>query len=206
MLVVLLQEKGKIWLKYCKALLAGIFIGVGGTVYLRSGDALLSPFLFSIGLIGVVLTGSPLYTGRIGDFPLERNHLGRHIADYALMLLCNLLGAVAVGWITSGYFGFAGRSMEAKLAQTPLQALALGFGCGMMMYLAVSGYKKTGSLLMLILPVAVFIFCGFDHCIADAFYFASARVLPAWYYFPMVILGNTLGALFVKGIATAKTE
>ena len=189
MLIVLLQEKGKIWLKYCKALLAGIFIGVGGTVYLRSGDALLSPFLFSIGLIGV-----------------ERNHLGRHIADYALMLLCNLLGAVAVGWITSGYFGFAGRSMEAKLAQTPLQALALGFGCGMMMYLAVSGYKKTGSLLMLILPVAVFIFCGFDHCIADAFYFASARVLPAWYYFPMVILGNTLGALFVKGIATAKTE
>ena len=195
MLIVLLQEKGKIWLKYCKALLAGIFIGVGGTVYLRSGDALLSPFLFSIGLIGVVLTGSPLYTGRIGDFPLERNHLGRHIADYALMLLCNLLGAVAVGWITSGYFGFAGRSMEAKLAQTPLQALALGFGCGMMMYLAVSGYKKTQNLLMLIAPVAVFILAKFDHCVADAFYIACAGGgVPLW-YLPVVVAGNSVGSI-----------
>ena len=198
--------KGETVLKYCKELLAGILIGIGGITYLRTGDPLVSPFLFSVGLIAVVLTGSPLYTGRIGDFPLEKTGLARHIADYALMLLFNLLGAVLTGLAASELFGFAGMSMEAKLAQSPLKALALGFGCGMMMYLAVSGYKKTGKLILLSLPVATFIFCGFDHCIADAFYFAAAHTLPAWYYFPMVILGNTLGALFFKIVSSAQTN
>ena len=75
-----------------------------------------------------------------------------------------------------------------------------------MMYLAVSGYKKTGSLLMLIAPVAVFILSKFDHCVADAFYLACAGGgVPLW-YLPVVVAGNTVGSIALYRITTAGNE
>lgn len=187
-------------------ILTGLFIGLGGIVYLNVMPSPLAPFLFSIGLISVVLTGGELYTGRIGFFPLEdRPGFLRNVLDYAAMLLCNLLGAALAGLAARCLYTVDVSALIAgKAAQTPPQVFLLGVGCGMMMYIAVSGYKKTQNLLLLIAPVAVFIFSKFDHCVADAFYLAYAGGGTAWWYLPMVVAGNTAGSLALHRITNAK--
>ena len=93
-----------------------------------------------------------------------------------------------------------------KMLGCTLASAVLAVGCGCMMYLAVSGYKKTGSLLMLIAPVAVFILSKFDHCVADAFYLACAGGgVPLW-YLPVVVAGNTVGSIALYRITTAGNE
>jgi len=183
-------------MKYAKQVLAGIFIGIGGTVYLNTMPNIWAPFLFSIGLLSVVLTGTPLYTGRIGYFPLGDSSQWLTAArDYLIMLVCNLVGAGLAGLAARVVCGTDASALAAaKAAQAPGKAFLLAVGCGMMMYIAVEGYKRTKNLFMLMLPVAVFILCGFDHCIADMFYFSYAGALPHWYYFPAVIAGNSVGA------------
>ena len=46
--------------KYCavllKSLLAGIMVGIGGTVYLSNENAVIGAFLFTIGLFSIVST------------------------------------------------------------------------------------------------------------------------------------------------------
>ena len=196
-------------MKYLRRILTGIMIGIGGMVYINTMPGILAPFLFSIGLITVVLTGSELYTGRIGFFPLEdKAGLGRNVLDYLTMLLCNLLGAglagLAARYLYSANLTASGISVAGlvagKAAQSPFQAFLLAIGCGMMMYIAVSGYKKTQNLLMLIAPVAVFILAKFDHCVADAFYIAYAGGgVPLW-YLPVVVAGNTVGSVTLHRI------
>ena len=171
-------------MKYLRRILTGIMIGVGGMVYLNTTPSPLAPFLFSIGLITVVL--------------------GRTALDYLTMLLCNLVGAALAGLATGVMYPAAGSVnlqmtaasiVAGKAAQSPAQAFLLAVGCGMMMYLAVSGYKKTQNLLLLIAPVAVFILAKFDHCVADAFYIACAGGgVPLW-YLPVVVAGNSVGSI-----------
>ena len=136
---------------------------------------------------------------RIGYFPLRREGLAAAALDYAVMLALNFAGAALVGFFARGFYAADASALVAgKAAQPPLTALLLGVGCGMMMYTAVEGYKRTKSLLLVVFPVAAFIFCKFDHCIADLFYFAYAGALPPAHYLPAVALGNTLGALLMR--------
>ena len=67
------------------------------------------------------------------------------------------------------------------------------------MYIAVEGYKVAGNPLMLFLCVASFILCGFEHCIADMFYFSAAGMWsPAAFFRILVItVGNTAGAVLI---------
>jgi formate/nitrite transporter FocA (FNT family) len=74
------------------------------------------------------------------------------------------------------------------------------------MFLAVDGYKKTKSWLFVILPVMVFILCGFEHCVANMFYFCAA---DCWstktvLYVLVMILGNGVGAIIYKNIPREK--
>ena len=46
-----------------------------------------------------------------------------------------------------------------------------GIFCGMLMYIAVAGFNSSRNFIFVFVPVATFILCGFNHCIADMFYF-----------------------------------
>lgn len=189
-------------MKYLQQLLAGVLIGIGGMAYLNTMTEFWAPFIFSIGLISVVLMGAQLYTGRIGYFPFEKNKLGSAVTNYISMLVLNLLGAALAGLVARIVYTIdASAIVTAKASQRPLQAFLLACGCGMMMYLAVEGYKRTQSLVLIIFPVAIFIFSKFDHCVADMFYFSYAAQLPPWYYMPLVVAGNSAGALLLRFIA-----
>ena len=56
--------------KYMKtllnAVLSGMFIGIGGTIYLACASKIVGAFLFTIGLMMIVCYGFSLFTGAVG--------------------------------------------------------------------------------------------------------------------------------------------
>lgn len=187
-----------------KSLLAGVCIGIGGIVYLNtvSVNNIAAALLFSVGLISISIFGIPLYTGRIG-FATRKTFPG-----LIPVVVCNILGAAATGYLAAFQYAFDMTAMiERKAAQNPVQTILLAAGCGMLMYIAVFCYKKTGKLLALALPVGTFILCGFEHCVANAFYFGCARVLPAMLpHLLLAVIGNTLGSLVTNYIVMLGEE
>ena len=90
-----------------------------------------------------------------------------------------------------------------KLNDNILSILILSFFCGMLMYIAVNGYKtisdNVGKNIVLFLCVVVFILCGFEHCIANMYYFSIANMwnFKSFLYLLIMILGNSFGGVFI---------
>lgn len=201
--------------EYCNVLimgiLAGISIAIGGWLYIRTRTIALSSvtaaFLFPIGLILICNFGFFLYTGKICYLYKEiKNKNFKYLLFLLLGLLGNYLGATIIALVFSSTLSvpdFVGSMVETKLAYNWWQLLILGFFCGLLIYLAVEGFAKIqnslGKYLVLIFCVAGFIICGFEHCIADMFYFALAKsfTLETFITILLIILGNSLGGLFI---------
>ena len=92
------------------------------------------------------------------------------------------------------------KMVDVKLNDSLLSLFVLAIFCGMLMFIAVDTYKHhyekkdTMVTVVAILGVVVFILAGFEHCIADMFYFTLAGAFPK--AFPALIvmtLGNAVG-------------
>ena len=99
----------------------------------------------------------------------------------------------------------AAEMCSAKLAQYPLHTFIRGFFCGILMYLAVSIYKEKNTALGVLFCVPVFILCGFEHSIADMYYFGVSGIFSARIvlFMVLVVAGNTFGAMvlpLLKGV------
>ncbi len=180
-----------------KSILAGLLISLAGIVYLNCSDKIVGSFLFSLGLISVILLEANLFTGKIGYVNSKRS-----ILDSLLILVFNLVAATIVGLIYRCSSNAAVSIAESKLlvfSETWWLTGLKSIGCGAAIYLAVEGYKKSKSLIPVILGVMVFILAGWNHCIADCFYMAagSSSVL-AIPYLLVVIVGNSIGSLLIR--------
>ncbi len=199
------------------ALAAGIWIGIGGTVYL-SLRALEHPivgaFLFSIGLLMIVTCSFHLYTGKIG-------YLFKNKPCYLLELffiwIGNLGGTALVGYLLrltrlSSVSQIARKMCEAKLADSGCSIFILSVFCGILMYAAVNGYRTLkepfGRFLVVIFPVAVFILSGFEHCVANMFYFSVANMWSwkAFGYLLLMTFGNSVGGVLLSFFPFAKSD
>ncbi len=175
------------------SILAGILIAMGGVVYLSCEDRVVGSFLFSFGLLAIVCRQLSLYTGKIGYV----NKMG--IQDISWTLFGNFIGTLLVGLVMRMTRStISSQSMvETKLNDTPLSIFVLSVFCGALMYLAVDSFKKSRSWLFIILPVIIFILCGFEHCIANMFYFTLADSWGSMHtvsYQLIMIAGNAVGA------------
>ena len=180
-----------------KSILAGLLISLAGIVYLNCSDKIVGSLLFSLGLISVILLEANLFTGKIGYVNSKRS-----ILDSLLILVFNLVAATIVGLIYRCSSDAAASIAESKLlvfSETWWLTGLKSIGCGAAIYLAVEGYKKSKSLIPVILGVMVFILAGWNHCIADCFYMAagSSSVL-AIPYLLVVIVGNSIGSLLIR--------
>ena len=180
-----------------KSILAGLLISLAGIVYLNCPDKIVGSLLFSLGLISILILEANLFTGKIGYVNSKRS-----ILDSLLILVFNLVAATIVGLIYRCCSDAAASIAESKLLVFSESWWLTGLksiGCGAAIYLAVEGYKKSKSLIPVILGVMVFILAGWNHCIADCFYMAagSSSVL-AIPYLLVVIAGNSIGSLLIR--------
>ena len=189
-----------------KSFLAGIMIAIGGTVFLSIENKVIGASLFSIGLFGVLIYNLNLYTGKIGYLITNLNL--KYIKELIITLIGNFIGACSVGFIlryTRIYDNIYEKSLilaNAKLNDNILSIFILSIFCGLLMYYAVNGFKKQtdfGKYLVVYLGVAVFILCGFEHCIANMYYFSVADIwsLKTLGYTGIMVLGNSIGSFII---------
>ena len=184
--------------KIARSLLAGVLIGFGCIVYVLVENHVLGSFLFSLGLLTVILQGAMLYTGRVGyanTWPL--------VKDLVPVILLNFVGIWLTCFLFSRYSGLnldTSALMAAKMNETWYQALVKSIGCGAMMFIAVDNFKKHNHAITVVLPIMCFILCGFEHCIADYGYMAMDGRLFVW-QLPVWIVGNAIGSQIMHTLA-----
>lgn len=172
-----------------RSLAAALLIGLGNYVLLKIGQPL-GPFLFSLGLLGVCVLGANLFTGKCGFLFADKIPPLRLV----IILAGNLLAGYLVGLIFSVSDTVLIEAAQAKVASWDFSwgFLVKSLLCGVVMYLAVAIYRR-GSKLGILLGVPLFIFCGFQHCIANIITLGVARAF-SWTIL-LCIFGNFIGAL-----------
>ena len=188
----------------CLSFAAGVFIGIGGSVFLSCDVKYVGAVLFAVALLTICNLRLYLFTGKIGYLAIS--HTKADVLDVVVTLFGNFAGTLFSGLLVSyakpALMEKAAQSCSAKLALQPLPALVLAFFCGILMYTAVAIYKEQKSVWGIFFCVPVFILSGFEHSIADMFYLFTARIFTAeaFFFLLIVILGNTLGGMFIPAI------
>ena len=154
--------------------LAGIAISIGGIAFLVSGQA----WMFPIGLFMVCLFELDLFTGKVST--VER--LAR-IPDLVIMVISNMVSAMMLGEVMR----YSKPSIVAPAVEICTRKIGEGFAliplailCNVMIYTAVYSYKNRRSAVRvfgLYFATVIFVLCGFEHCVANAFYFSLAGMV-----------------------------
>lgn len=188
-----------------KGFYAGILISIGGIAYLAIPDKIVGSFIFSLGLLTICIYGFNLYTGKVGYLLVNKP---KYLLELLFSLIGNFLGTLAIGSLMrltrfTTYVDTAKNIVDLKLNDNLLSIFILAMLCGMIMYLAVNNYKNNkdvvGKYMTIFMGVMAFILCGFEHCVANMFYFSIAGVfsLKVFYYLLVMILGNSVGSLII---------
>ena len=200
------------WKTFVNGVLAGLFIGIAGTVYLACPYPVLGAFLFGLGLLTIVCNQFKLFTGAVGYLAIQGRKAPGYLVSLFFIWSGNLIGCLlcgsAVRLTRSGCLLGIVKKAEAicavKCADNWTSLLILAFFCGILMYLAVDTFKREDvipavRMTNLFLCVAVFILCGFEHCIANMYYFSAAGMW-SWQNLLLILLmtaGNALGGMLI---------
>ena len=90
---------------------------------------------------------------------------------------------------------------ELKLSEPLFGAFILAVFCNVMIYIGVEGYRSNphelGKYLALFFGVCVFILCGFEHCVANMYYFTMGGAWSgrAVLYLLVMTVGNAVGGV-----------
>ena len=193
---MILNEKN-----FIRSCLAGAMIGIGGVAYLAVDNKYVGAFLFSIGLYCVLQFDFNLYTGKCG-----RIHNFRTLGIGLVYLFGNMIGAIDIALILNTSPELTAKAsaiMDAKMSHPLIQTFGLACMCGIMMMIAVDLYNhpknEAKNPLLTIMPIMVFILSGYEHSVANFFYWLMAyertiTINDLWFLL-VCVLGNTIGSL-----------
>ncbi len=155
------------------SVLAGMMIALGAIVYLKVGGVA-GALLFSVGLMTVLAFEMKLFTGKVGLLANRQIKLTELVEIFVgnMVGVCIVVLLVSVTPLAIPISEAAAAIVAVRITNSFITNLIYGLFCGILMYIAVMGYKQTGNWLFSIVPVAVFILSGFNHCVADMFYIA----------------------------------
>lgn len=181
--------------EFIKSIAAGIMISIGGAVFLSCENRYVGAFFFCVGLIAVVSLGLNLYTGKIG-YVLDGD--GAFFADTVLSVFGNFLGCLLVGLLLSP-IGKVADVVSAKLDKSLFAAFIDAVMCGILIFVCVEIYKRKNTYIGILFCVPTFILCGFEHSVADMFYFVNARSFSgnSFLFLAIIVLGNAIGGLLL---------
>ena len=206
-------------------ILAGSAIGLGGlffTVLASVNNKIVGSLLFSIGLLLVCSFSLYLYTGKIGFLSSSENKK-KYTMELLTGILGNLIGAVIFGYLIRLMFWGSKNDTMLNTIDSICSSRFIDLGnggtswyvplissifCGMLVYIAVYGWKQDWhpllKVIVLIFSVFAFVAMGFEHCIANMFYlsFGNAWNIQTILNILIVIIGNSLGAIILNLLVT----
>ncbi len=184
-----------------ESIAAGFLIAIGGCAALACENKYVGALLFSVALLCICYMGYYLYTGKIGYLATELKL--RNVVCLSIGLIGNLLTVFSLGFLIRTFIPKLGVVSEAnsalKLSQSFSETLVRAFFCGILMYLAVHIFKEKQTPIGIVFCVPVFILSGFEHSIADMFYFGAAGFggFDVLLFETAAVLGNSLGSLLL---------
>ena len=182
-----------------------MLIGIGGLVFLALENKVLGAVFFCVGLFSICTCGFHLFTGKVCY--LSDNGID-YLPDLLLIWFGNLSGTGILALLARGtrlisLSEKAASMCRIKMNDSLLSLFILGILCNILIYIAVDGYKNNphepGKYLSVFLGVTVFILAGFEHSVADMFYFFMAGIINGRMFLCLIVitLGNAVGgALF----------
>lgn len=225
------------------AVLAGAFIALGAnfatviatetsTQWPYGVSRLLVGLVFSVGLILVIVGGAELFTGNnliVMAWAGGKVSTKSLLRNWVLVYVGNFVGALGTACLValtrqhafhSGAVGDTALSIAAaKIEIEFLPAVALGILCNALVCLAVwltfSARTTSDRILAIVAPIAAFVSCGFEHCVANMYFVPlgimiqesslAAGVQLTWGDFLLrnllpVTIGNVLGGAVLVGV------
>ena len=178
-----------------RSILGGILISLGCIAYLSSDDKFIGSLLFSIGLLTIIYFKYYLYTGAICTFKYNDEEL-------PLITIGNIIGTTIVSlFVKYSRLNYLIPKIDDivlnKSNDSFLSLFIMGMLCELCIFIAVTA--KEYKPLFIIFGVTVFVFCGFEHCIADSFYLITSNLFEFKFIIP-VFLGNTISGVILKNI------
>lgn len=176
------------------SIVAGMMIAIGGTIYLTL-SGLEGALLFSMGLLTILCLKLELFTGKAGLLATREITLGKLFEIW----LGNFLGS----WIFAFLLILTPKGVDLAMRASEIVAIRVANGffvnfiygimCGMLMFMAVKTWQFTnGNPFYAMMPVGIFIVCGFNHCVADMFYLHMGCLHISDY---LVLIPTTIGNL-----------
>ena len=174
-----------------KSIGAAILISRGNYALLKLGSPI-GPVIFALGLLGVCYMDLNLFTGKCG-FVIENKI---KLTDLLIILIINLIAGYLIGlmYSTLDKEVFTNAVEKVKTWDMSITFFIKSVMCGVIMYIAVFMYKK-GTPLGIIFGIPLFIFSGFQHCIANIITLGVARTFD--WSITICILGNFIGSLIM---------
>lgn len=195
-----------------RACFAGLAIGLGAVASLYANSLLtglagrlVGACFFTVGMFVIITYEMKLFTGMVASVP----SLGvKNTWQLPVCFLCNAVGIGVVALLAR--FSFLGDAVAAQAAALMsgklsdalwyVRDICSAVLCGALITFSVRSVhvapkKGLNPTLGVVLPIAVFAFCGFDHSVANMLYFyylgeVSWRVLA---YIFLTVVGNFLG-------------
>ncbi len=189
---------------YASGLCAGTLIAIGGGVFLgcRSmGNVgqIAGAVFFTVALLCICLQGYGFIPEKHDTEALSALFLG-----LAGNLSATMLWGLAVRYAIPSTAEAADAVAAAKLTQSFPQTLLRATLCGVLMYLAVTVWRDRSKVVAILFCVPAFILAGFEHSIADFFYFSAAAEFSGqmWLFTLAALLGNSVGAILLPLLAS----
>jgi formate/nitrite transporter len=155
---------------------------------------LIGGFVFSLGLILVIITGTELFTGNnliVMVVVSRKITLGQLLNNWGIVFIGNFVDSLIVvflilltGMWTAGNASVGVTALaiaDAKVNLTFWQALPKGILCNILVCLAVylcfSGRSVTDKILAILFPITAFVALGFEHSVAIMYFIPAGLLL-----------------------------
>ena len=214
------------------AVLAGAFIAMGALFYTvvsyDSGNIpgglmrLFAGFVFSLGLILVIIAGAELFTGNnliVMAYVDKQVTLHQLLFNWLIVFMGNFVGALGIVALIalSGHWQIADGAVAEKALQianskvnlTWVEAFSRGVLCNILVCLAVwlsfAGRTVTDKIIAVVFPVTAFVALGFEHSVANMYFISAGLVIQQQAEFahllPNVMLDNlTLSGFIIDNL------
>jgi formate transporter len=203
------------------AVVAGGSIGFGAMYYcIVASDAALSfavvrvmgGVVFSLGLAIVMIGGAELFTGNnliVMAWASGKISTAAVMRNWLIVYVGNFVGAagLAVLVIFSHHLDMNGgrialtvmTTAAGKISPDVVTLFVKGVMCNLLVclgvWLAYAGRSVTDKIVALILPISAFVAAGFEHCVANMYFFSVAWLLGVMDLIPQGFHGSAITAV-----------
>lgn len=184
------------WSMFSLAVLAGAFIALGAEFFTitltNSGmgfgiNKLVGGFVFSLGLILVIVAGAELFTGNnliIMAWVSGKLTLGQVMRNWIIVYIGNFFGSLSMvilmylsrQWASADYQvgAMALNIAHAKVNLSFTEGVVRGILCNVLVCLAVwlcaSGRSVVDKVVAILFPITAFVASGFEHSVANMYF------------------------------------